>query len=287
MERVLLSIGHGYAAEHLAQALQGWRVLPTTRDAERARALAQAGRHPVVWLPGGDDGELRAALAQASHLISSVPPGVEGDPVAGALPPLAEAAPRMRWIGYLSATSVYGDAGGDWVDEATPPEPGSGRGRARLAAEKAWAALGAAAGLPVAVFRIAGIYGPGRSALDQVRRGAAQRIEKPGQVFNRIHVADLGRIVAAAAEREASGAFNICDDEPAPPQDVVAFAAELVGLPSPPLVPFDVAELSPMARSFYAENKRVRSTRVGPELTVRLQYPDYRTGLRAILSAGG
>jgi nucleoside-diphosphate-sugar epimerase len=288
MERVLLSIGHGYAAEYAARALgPGWRVLATTREAGRAVALAEAGHEPVVWTPGGADAALRAALAEATHLINSVPPGAGGDPVLAALPALPAAAPRLRWIGYLSATSVYGDAGGEWVDEATEPAPGTTRGAARIAAERGWMALGAAGGVPVALLRIAGIYGPGRSAFDQLRRGTTHRIDKPGQVFSRIHAEDLGRIVAAAAKHEAAGPFNLCDEEPAPPQDVVAFAAEIAGLPCPPLVPFEAAELSPMARSFYAESKRTRSIRVGPELGVGLRYPDYRTGLRAILAGGG
>ena len=178
-------------------------------------------------------------------------------------------------------------ARGGWVDEATPPAPGSARGQGRLDAERTWRALGAGASIPVAVLRIAGIYGPGRSALDQLRRGTAHRIDKPGQVFSRIHVEDLGRIAAAAAVQRAGGVFNLCDGEPAPPQDVVAHAAELSGLPCPPLVPFDQAELSPMARSFYSENKRTRSVRVASELGIELLYPDYRAGLRAILARGG
>ncbi len=289
MERTLLSIGHGYAAESMARALgPGWRILATTRTRDRAAELARAGCEPVIWEPGpGEDAALIAALAQATHLVSSVPPGEADDPVVAALAALMGRAEGLRWIGYLSATSVYGDAGGGWVDETTPAEPGSARGRARLEAERAWKALGASAGLPLAALRIAGIYGPGRSALEQLRRGTAHRIDKKGQVFSRIHVADLGRIVAAAAEKEAAEAFNICDDMPAPPQDVVEFAAEIAGLPCPPVVPFEQTELSPMARSFYAENKRTRSVRVGPELGVRLLYPDYRSGLRAILAAGG
>jgi len=288
MERVLLSIGHGFAAESAARALgEGWRVLATTRSPERVDGLARVGREPVIWTPGEADGALVAALGQATHLISSVPPDRDGDPVARALAPRIAEAGRLRWIGYLSATSVYGDAGGGWVDETTPPAPGSARGRARLEAEGEWQALGASAGVAVAVLRIAGIYGPGRSAFDQLRRGTAHRIVKPGQVFSRIHVEDLGRIVAAAAGQEATGPFNLCDDEPAPPQDVVAFAADLAGLPCPPPVPFEAAELSEMARSFYGENKRTRSLRVGPELGVTLRHPDYRAGLRAILAAGG
>jgi nucleoside-diphosphate-sugar epimerase len=293
MERTLLSIGHGYAAESVARALgPGWRVLATSRRHDRAAVLGLAGCEPVIWAPGtGDDAQIVDALARATHLISSVAPGssgdAAGDPVVAALAPLIAGAARLRWIGYLSATSVYGDAEGGWVDETTPPAPGSARGRARLEAERAWQALGASAGVAVAVLRIAGIYGPGRSALEQLRRGTAHRVDKTGQVFSRIHVADLGRIVAAAAEREAAGPFNICDETPAPPQDVVEFAAEIAGLPCPPLVPFEQAELSPMARSFYAESKRTRSVRVGPELGVRLLYPDFRAGLRAILEAGG
>ena len=288
MERILLSIGHGYAAESVARALgSDWRVLATTRRPERAAALAEAGHEAVVWSPEGDPKAVQSALARATHLISSVAPDEDGDPVAAALAPRIGAAGRLRWIGYLSATSVYGDAGGGWIDEHTPPAPGSARGQARVEAERAWQALAARAGVPVALLRIAGIYGPGRSALDQLRRGRAHRIDKPGQVFSRIHVEDLGRIVAAAAAQEAAGAFNLCDAMPAPPQDVVAYAAEIAGLPCPPLVPFDEADLSPMARSFYAENKRTRSVRVGPELGVALRHPDYRSGLQAIRSAEG
>ena len=288
MEQVLLSIGHGYAAEYIARALgPGWRILASTRSGDRSAALAQAGHVPVLWSPGGDKEAIRAALAEATHLVTSVPPDEAGDPVARALAPLIAEARRLRWIGYLSATSVYGDVQGGWVDEATPPAPGSARGQGRLDAERTWQALGAGASIPVAVLRIAGIYGPGRSALDQLRRGTAHRIDKPGQVFSRIHVEDLGRIAAAAAVQRAGGVFNLCDGEPAPPQDVVAHAAELSGLPCPPLVPFDQAELSPMARSFYSENKRTRSVRVASELGIELLYPDYRAGLRAILARGG
>lgn len=285
MQPTLLSIGHGYSATSVVQALgEGWRILATTRSPERANALARAGLTPVLWQPGGPDHMLAEALAQATHLICSVPPR-EGDQVAGSLQGLA--APRLEWIGYLSASSVYGDAAGGWVDEHTPPEPGTERGAARLRAEQEWQALGAALGVPVALFRIAGIYGPGRSAIEALREGRAHRLIKPGQVFNRIHVTDLGRIVAAAAKARAEGPFNLCDSMPCPPQDVIAHAAALTGLPPPPETPFNPEALSPMARSFYAENKRLRSLRVGPELGVSLTYPDYRTGLAAILATTG
>ncbi len=281
MKNTLLSIGHGYAAARVARALpEGWRVIGTTRSADRAGALRDQGVEPVIWQAGGPVAALAEAFARATHVISSVAPGERGDPV---LPVLAALpAPRLRWLGYLTATSVYGDSGGGWLDEHSPTEPTSPRGRGRLAAERAWQGFGAERGVGVAVFRIAGIYGPGRSAIDQLRAGTARRVVKPGQVFNRIHVTDLGRIVAAAAVQAATGPFLLCDGNPAPPQDVVAHAAELTGLPCPPEVPFEQAQMSPMARSFYSENKRTRSVRVGPELGVSLLYPDYRAGLPAI-----
>lgn len=284
MEKTLLSIGHGYAAARVVPALpDGWQVLGTTRGAARADALWREGVTPVIWQAGGPTGALAQALARATHLISSVAPGQTGDPV---LPVLAALhAPRLRWLGYLSATSVYGDSADDWLDENSPARPSTSRGRARLQSEEAWQAFGDRQGAGVAVFRIAGIYGPGRSAIDQLRAGTARRVVKPGQVFNRIHVADLGRIVAAAAAQQSTGPFNLCDLEPAPPQDVIAHAAALTGLPCPPEVPFDQADMSPMARSFYSESKRLRSIRLGPDLGLALRYPDYRAGLAA-LAAG-
>lgn len=281
----LLSIGHGYSAAAAVRALPpGWQVIATTRRAERAAELSAQGIEAVLWTPGGADGALRAALARATHVISSVAPGRgDGrDPVAAALPPLMPVAGALRWLGYLSASSVYGDYGGDWVDEGTPPDPQTDRGAARLAAEHAWATLGDTAGVPVALFRIGGIYGPGRCVLDALREGRAQRVIKPGQVFSRVHVDDLGRIIAAAAVLAADGPFNAVDAEPAPPQDVTEFGARLLGLPVPPDVPFEQAVLSPMARSFYEENKRVRSVRVGPVLGLEPLFPDFRAGLTAI-----
>lgn len=279
----LLSIGHGYAAGQVAAALPpGWRLTGTTRSTARAGVLRADGIEPVIWEAGGSTQALAEALARATHLITSVAPGEGGDPVLPALAALD--APRLRWLGYLSATSVYGDAGGGWVDESAPPAPGTARGHARLAAEEAWREFSARHGLKLAIFRIAGIYGPGRSAVDALRAGRARRLVKPGQVFNRIHVADLGRIVAAAAVQQATGPFNLCDGAPAPPQDVIAHAAALTGLPCPPEIPFDTAEIGPMTRSFYSESKRLRSNRVGPELGVSLRYPDYRAGLAAIVA---
>ncbi|TCP40170.1 SDR family oxidoreductase [Rhodovulum marinum] len=277
MTQTLLSIGHGYSARALARGLgPGWRVIGTTRSAGNAATLRAEGVQPLVW-PGTD---LGPALARATHLLSSVPPGQGGDPVLAALGDELRDATHLRWVGYLSTTGVYGDHGGGWVDETTPLTPSTARGAARVAAEAAWADLG----LPLHIFRLAGIYGPGRSPLDRVRDGTARRIVKPGQVFSRIHVDDIAQVLAASMARPDPGAvYNVADDEPAPPQDVIGFAAHLLGLDPPPEVPFDQADLGPMAASFYAESKRVANDRIKTELGVRLRHPDYRAGLAALL----
>jgi nucleoside-diphosphate-sugar epimerase len=278
---VLLSCGHGYSAAALAASLPpDWRVLGTTRDAGRAARLAETGVEPVLW---DDAAAVEAAIAVASHVLVSVPPGGPEDPVLARFGP-ALAARAPDWIGYLSTTGVYGDRQGGWVDEDSPLEPAGERGRWRVAAENAWRALSPG----VEVFRLAGIYGPGRSALDRLRAGTAQRIVKPGQVFSRIHVEDIAQVLRAAIDTpHPGGVWNLADDEPAPPQDVIAFAADLLGLPVPPAIPFEAADLSPMARSFFAESKRVSNARIRERLGVRLIHPTYRDGLRAILDAGG
>lgn len=276
----LLSIGHGYSAAATVAALPpGWRVLATTRGPAKAEAFAAQGLEPVLWEAGGDAEALRAALARASHLLVSVGPGPAGDPVLAALGDAP--APGLRWLGYLSASSVYGDAGGDWVDDRAPTEPSTQRGRERLAAERGWTAWAAARGAGAALIRIAGIYGPGRSVFDALAQGRAQRVVKPGQVFNRIHVADLGRIAAAALLRGATGPIIAADQEPAPAPEVMVHACRLLGIEPPPEVSFDAARLSPMARSFYAETKRLRPGRLA-ELGVTLRYPTYREGLAAL-----
>ena len=285
MAGTLLSIGHGYSAEALARRLlpQGWRVIGTTRSASRAARLRAAGVEAVIW-PGEG---LRPALAAATHLLSSVAPVETGDPVIAALgPEIAAAAPHLAWVGYLSTTGVYGDREGGWVDEASPLAPTTRRGAARLRAEGEWQALARQAGLPLHIFRLAGIYGPGRGPFEKVKAGTARRIVKPGQLFSRIHVDDIAQVLEASIARPNPGAvYNVCDDAPAPPEDVLAHAAELLGLPPPPEVAFDEAEMSDMARSFYAESKRVRNDRMKEELGVRLLYPDYRAGLAAVLAA--
>ena len=281
MGNTLLSFGHGYSARALARRLlpQGWTVLGTTRNPDKARALKAEGITPILW----PDGDLRGALSKASHVLCSAGPEADGDPVLALLrDQIARAAPRLEWVGYLSTTGVYGDHEGGWVDEDTPLTPSTRRGRMRVEAEQAWQSM---PGLPLHIFRLAGIYGPGRGPFEKVRNGTARRIIKPGQVFSRIHVDDIAQVLEASIHRPRPGAiYNLCDDDPAPPQDVIGHAAELLGLPLPPEVPFDQADLTPMARSFYAESKRVRNDLIKTELGVKLLHPDYRHGLRALLA---
>jgi nucleoside-diphosphate-sugar epimerase len=283
----LLAVGLGYSASALAARLQGWRIIGTARSEDSLGAISAKGYEPVIFAGEAPSLELRSAIGETTHLIVSAPPDAHGDPLlrhhAGDL----LHAPKLSWIGYLSTIGVYGDHLGGWVDETTPPSPISQRSRWRLDAEKAWAAFAAQRGVTLQIFRLAGIYGPGRNQLERLLAGQERRIEKPGQVFNRIHVADIAAAVEAGihAGAEAQGVFNVTDDEPASPQDVIAYAAELLGLEPPPLVPWDKAELSPMARSFYAENKRVRNERIKRELGVTLAYPTYREGLRALAAA--
>lgn len=280
MSNTLLSFGHGYSARALARRLvpRGWTIYGTTRSADKADVLREEGVHPVVW-PGGD---LSKAFDTATHLLISAGPGQDGDPVLNACRnEITALAPRLDWAGYLSTTGVYGDHQGGWVDESTPLTPSTRRGQLRVEAEAAWQAI---EGLPLHIFRLAGIYGPGRGPFAKVRQGTARRIVKKGQVFSRIHVEDIAQVLEASINKPNPGtAYNVCDNDPAPPQDVIGYAAELLGLPLPPEVDFETADMTPMARSFYAESKRVDNTRIKDELGVELIYPDYRTGLRALL----
>jgi nucleoside-diphosphate-sugar epimerase len=271
----LLSLGHGYSARALARRLlpQGWRVIGTTRSATKAEALRAEGVEPLLW-----PGDLRQAIDEATHILISAAPDAAGDPFLRAAPELAKA--RAGWVGYLSTTGVYGDHKGGWVDETTPLTPISDRGRQRVLAEGQWLATG----LPVHIFRLAGIYGPGRGPFEKVRDGTARRIIKPGQIFSRIHVDDIAQVLEASIRHPNPGAaYNVCDDNPAPPEDVLCYAARLLGLPDPPAIPFEQAEMTPMARSFYGESKRTRNDRIKDELGVTLLYPDYPAGLAALL----
>ncbi|OAN67296.1 SDR family oxidoreductase [Magnetospirillum moscoviense] len=279
MSRRFFLFGLGFSGRVIARALldAGWQVAGTTRSGERAD-MPGITVHPFDRdhpLPAG-------ALDGVTHVLSSVPPDEKGDPVVDVMGDhLRALAPS--WVGYLSTTGVYGDRGGDWVDEDSPLIPGLDRSRRRVAAEAAWQSLG----LAVHIFRLAGIYGPGRSAIDSVRSGQARRIVKPGQVFSRIHVEDIaGAVLASIAKPQPGGRiYNLCDDDPAPPQEVIAHACALLGVEPPPEIDWDQAKasLSPMALSFYADNKRVRNNRMKTELGVELRYPTYHQGLKSIL----
>ncbi|AHM03384.1 Nucleoside-diphosphate-sugar epimerase [Roseibacterium elongatum DSM 19469] len=276
----------GYTARALWQSLpEGTPTLATTRTPERLHDLDGPGLD-IARFPGDED-RIAEALADSTHVLASIPPVDGADPVIGRLrDALLAAAPTLDWVGYLSTTGVYGDHDGGWVDEATPLTASTARGQARVAAEAAWQDLHRDHSLPLHIFRLAGIYGPGRGPFAKVRNGTARRIIKEGQVFSRTHVDDIVQVLRASMARPVPGAvYNVCDDDPAPPQDVIAHAAGLLGLPVPPPVPFDEVELSPMARSFYAESKRVRNYRIKEELGVTLLYPTYREGLAALLSA--
>lgn len=283
MNKTLLSFGHGYSAQALERLLlpQGWRIIGTTRSADKARELARTGVEMLVFPDDEAIGAIRSALSRSTHVLVSAGPTERGDPVLSVLrDDFARAAPALSWVGYLSTTGVYGDHEGGWVDETTPLAPSTIRGQWRKAAEEGWAAV---PDLPLHVFRLAGIYGPGRGPFAKLQNGTARRIVKAGQVFSRIHVDDIAQTLAASIAKPDPGAvYNLCDDDPAPPEDVLAYAANLLGVSVPPEVPFDQADMSPLARSFYAENKRVRNDRIKAELGVTLKYPDYRAGLRAL-----
>lgn len=283
----MLFFGYGFCAQALAPLLRarGWALSATCRDDEKAAALRAQDITPLLL----DGAPLSVTqLHGVSHILLSAAPREDGDP---ALPLLQDALAAMdkkpQWIGYLSTTGVYGDHKGAWIDEETKPGPLSVRGQRRVDAESAWAALAAAQGLPMHYFRLAGIYGPGRNQLRALKNGTARRIDKPGQVFSRIHVDDIAQVLLASIDRPNPGrAYSVCDDEPAPPQDVVAFAAGLMHTTPPPLLPFDDVVLSPMAKSFYGENKRLRNRRMVDELGVALIHPTYREGLRALYESG-
>lgn len=285
--KTLFCFGFGYSAKAVARILgaKGWRITGTATSAARAAAIAAEGYTGLLFDGAGRSEAVAQALRESTHILLSIPPDAAGDPALRHHGGDIQAAASVRWIGYYSTVGVYGDANGGWVDEDTPATPLSERGQRRLAAENAWRALGVQSGKCVNVFRLPGIYGPGRSALDDMRAGTARRIVKKGQVFNRIHVDDIARVTVAGIERaNPGGVYNVTDDEPGPPQDVVAYAASLLGAAPPPELDFETAELSAMARSFYSESKRVSNARMKRELGLTLAYPTYREGLAAILA---
>lgn len=281
----LFCFGLGFSAKVLAAQLhrQGWGIIGTSRSLEKAADIAALGYDSHVFdgtAPLSD----ASVLLPATHMLISVPADEHADAVLRWHGADLAKLPNLKWLGYLSTTGVYGDTKGEWVDESSPVNPNQARSKRRTEAEAAWLRLQRDHGVPVHVFRLAGIYGPGRNQLEGVKRGSAHRINKPGQVFCRIHVEDIAQVLQASMAKPNPGAiYNLADDEPAPPQDVVAYAAGLLGLPLPPEVPFDQAQLSPMAASFYGDNRRVRNDRIKRELGVTLKYPTYREGLKALL----
>ena len=277
MSKVLLSIGHGFSASALGAKLieSGWTVYGTTRSIERAEKLNEAGVNSIIW----PDTDLKPYIEKASHILTSVAPNYQGDPFLNEYSEVLENN-IFDWVGYLSTTGVYGNHDGGWVDENSPLNPSTQRGQFREAAELSWSKLN----LNLHIFRLAGIYGPGRGPFSKVRNGTARRIIKEGQLFSRIHVDDIAETLLASIKSPRKGAiYNVCDDNPAPPEDVIAYAAELLGMPIPISVAYDEAEMSPMARSFYAENKRVSNVLIKKELGVELKFPNYKLGLRSLL----
>lgn len=284
----LFVFGLGYVGEAFASALRarGWAIAASARDAQAADALRAQGITPA---DPADREAMAAALAGVNAILVTAPPGPDGCPaLESIIPALAQAQAFPDWIGYLSTTGVYGDFEGRWVFETSPLKAQSVEGARRVGAERDWRQVGRGMGLTVTTFRLPGIYGPGRSALDRLRAGEGRRIVKEGQVFSRIHVDDIVSGLLASLDRpRAGGIYNLVDDEPAPPQDVMEHAARLLGVPVPPDLPFNELGLSPATRRFYAENKRVSNARAKAELGWRPAYPTYREGLAAILAAGG
>ncbi|AHB47626.1 epimerase [Hyphomicrobium nitrativorans NL23] len=283
----LFCFGLGYSAEALARRVRplGWRIAGTARTAEGQARLASLGYDAFLFDGMAPGSGISDALADASHVLVSAGPDQDGDPTLRFHEGDLARAPHLRWIGYLSTIGVYGNTDGAWIDETAAPNPGSERSTRRIGAENAWRAFGNAHGKSVQIFRLGGIYGPGRSAFDDLRDGTARRIVKPGQVFNRIHVDDIASVLFAAA----SGAgrhtvYNVTDGTPSPSQEMIAHAADLLGVEPPPEISVEEAKLSPMGRSFYAENRRVANRRLQDDLGVTLAYPSYREGLADILA---
>jgi nucleoside-diphosphate-sugar epimerase len=278
MKKHMLFFGLGFSAEALARRLDptNWKITGTSRSVEGAARIAALGHTGVVF------SEMDIVPYDVTHIVTSIPPDADGDPVLRKFSvQLAARAASFEWLAYLSTTGVYGDHAGAWVDEDTALTPNTERGHRRQSAETAWRALH---NLPVHIFRLAGIYGPGRNALESLKDGTAKRVIRAGQIFSRIHVEDIAGILEASISKPNPGrAYNVADDEPCPPQDVITYGAGLLGIAPPPEIPFEGAYLSPMARSFFMDSKRVSNARVKTELNYRFQFPNYKLGLKSLL----
>jgi nucleoside-diphosphate-sugar epimerase len=279
--------GMGYSSLATARAIhqiidEDVPVFGTTRTEDGLEALADSPYRAHLFDGESPGKTLVGDLKRATHVVLSIPPTEAGDPALRMHRADLDAAPELEWLCYFSTVGVYGDFGGAWIDESAPTRPINQRSAHRVEVEDQWRAYAAERGVPLLILRLAGIYGPGRSAFDKLREGTARRIVKPNQVFNRIHVEDIGRVTALAAQRKLAGTFNLADDEPAPPQDLIAYAARQLGVPVPPDIPFEAANMTPMARSFYSDNKRVSNKAIKEALGIELLYPTYREGLDAI-----
>ena len=285
-DKKLFCFGFGYTAGYLYERLRphGWQAMGTTTGVEKKKMLCDAGIKTFLFDHNHTISDPYAAFADVTHLLISVPPGPDGDLVFEAHGLDIAAMKNLEWIGYLSTTGVYGNQDGNWVDENTPTAPASRRGSLREKAEEQWRGLYYSANIPLHIFRLAGIYGPGRSAIDAVRAGTARRIEKEGHVFNRIHVEDIVSTLVASMNKPNPGSiYNLADDHPSSSCDVITFACTLLSIDPPPLVSFECTEMAPIVRSFYKDNKRVRNDKIKQELGVSLQYPDFQSGLQACL----
>ncbi|MBF0680558.1 MAG: SDR family oxidoreductase [Devosia sp.] len=282
----VMFFGLGYSSQASVDALRQSgelvHTLGTVRTTDKANRLAQGGLETLVFDGTAPSPEVSAALAETTHVVISIAPDADGDVVLRRHRADLDAAKNLEWICYYSTVGVYGDFDGAWIDESAPLVPRNMRSDLRVLAEQEWRDYAAQRGVKLCILRLAGIYGPGRSSFDKLRDGTARRIIKPGQVFNRIHVEDIGRVTALAAERRLEGTFNMADDEPTPPQDVFEHAAGIMGVPVPPDMPFETAEMSPMQRSFYRDNKRVSNKAIKAALGIEMLYPSYREGLAAI-----
>ena len=285
----LFCFGVGYSAMALSRRLDaaGWTIRGTCRKPARKAALGALGISAALF-DGESPMDSPDLLQGATHVLLSIPPGADGDPAYRHHAKDIAAAGSVEWVGYFSTTGVYGNRDGDWVDETSDLRPGSDRSQRRVDAERDWLAWGERHGVAVQIFRLPGIYGPGRSVVDQVKAGTARRVVKPGHVFSRIHVEDIATVVAASIARpQPGGIYNVCDDEPAAPADIVTYVCELLGREPPPEILYDETEMSPMARRFWSDNRRVRNDRIKEALGVELDFPDYRIGIRGILGLGG
>jgi len=284
---IVFFFGIGYCAEAVIRRALGIEASGTGRSDERVAALRSAGVDAHVFDGARWDPALEQALKRAEAIVVSIPPRAGGGAPSELFASAIAAAPALRRILYYSTIGVYGDHGGQWIDETSATLTRSDRGLARLADEARWIEAGRACGAAVDILRLPGIYGPGRNALARLREGDARRIVKPGHVSNRAHVDDIAEVTRLVLTRGLDGqVWNVADDEPAPPQDVIAYAAALLGVDPPPEEPFDKATLSPMAASFFMDEKRVSAAKAKALLGFRPAYPSYREGLEALAAAG-